>query len=115
MVRSALLGVLCLACGGTVVPPDAAPDAGDAGWADVADVTLAADAAVYPDAAYKPTCADVGAFPGASTCCKGDYCGGYCSQVKDAGTTCVCAGRIGGCPWPFVCCQDTCVGVQLCK
>ncbi len=118
MVKGILL-LLFLGCGGNLVPtedaatkdatndkasPDPEPQPSDAGQTN------------FPDADYKPTCDDVGKFPGTASCCNASYCGGYCNQVKkDAGPSCVCAGIVGGCPWPFVCCHDTCVGVQLCK
>jgi hypothetical protein len=114
---SAALALMLIGCGGSVSVEDASVhETGTESPAPEPQPSpLDAAEPVYPDANYKPTCDDVGNFPGSSSCCRGEYCGGYCKPVKDAGTTCICAGRIGGCPWPFVCCQDECVGVQLCK
>ena len=120
-----LAGVI--GCGGTETePPDATSDATvadvvDAGCPDgefcFPDTSLVDHGsrpdAELPDAAYTPTCADVGRFVGVATCCDGGYCSGGCF----AGVSCYCQASTVGCPWPLVCCLDPsgCVAAQQCN
>jgi hypothetical protein len=68
----------------------------------------------YDEAGPGPTsCDDVGKYPGLATCCKGEYCAGYCND--DLGVGCACASVLGGCIWPAVCCGGVCTSPTRCN
>jgi hypothetical protein len=56
-------------------------------------------------------CADVGHYPGTATCCKAQYCAGFCIGAE----SCRCGATEGGCIWPEVCCNGSCIGVSTCN
>lgn len=118
-VLVAALAVL-LACGGETSGDDASTDAtaSDASTDNLFNVDVHEEAwtkpdAMSPDAAYTPTCNDVGKYVGTATCCDGGYCSGYCTSGK----YCACENTQGGCPWPLVCCfkPGGCISADLCQ
>lgn len=108
------------ACGGSVSEPiDASLVRVDGGEQDEPVIFPPSDAATdprpereIPDANHKPTCDDVGKYPGFSSCCDGSYCAGWCSF----GWWCYCDMSMTGCVWPLVCCKKGgCMTWDLCE
>jgi hypothetical protein len=129
-----------LSCGGTTAASAARVDAGDAGDATAEAETPDTDAGRDADgAAIEEDVTEAAPMEGGyvivdggsdcglvplpahhvqtQTCCNGTACQGVCVLAPEASApTCLCAGQVGGCPAPMVCCEVTalCSGPQCC-
>jgi hypothetical protein len=126
-----------VSCGGTTVASPALVDAGDATAEDgeaAEAATRDADGAALDEEGTEAAAleggyvvvdagSDCGLVPlpahhvQTQTCCNGTVCQGLCVLAPEASApTCICAGQVGGCPAPMVCCEVTaiCSGAQCC-